>query len=191
MRELDERRSARSTCSMSRACKKSALRTPRSTSSSRTVYVVDPELMTRAKQDMIVMHPLPRVYELSMEVDDDPRAAYFPADGKRHVHPHGPAGRRAGQGIACDEPFSNSSKQTATAPEQPALRGPRPAPGALSARDRRPIRTRSSPSTGRSSTPRATWSAPTSPTMPSTRPTACTACAPCSRRSSTSAPTSR
>jgi aspartate carbamoyltransferase len=40
-------------------------------------YVVDPELLGRAKQDMIVMHPLPRVYELSMEVDDDPRAAYF------------------------------------------------------------------------------------------------------------------
>jgi len=40
-------------------------------------YVVDPELLSRAKQDMIVMHPLPRVYELSMEVDDDPRAAYF------------------------------------------------------------------------------------------------------------------
>jgi aspartate carbamoyltransferase len=40
-------------------------------------YVVDAELLSHAKQDMIVMHPLPRVYELSMEVDDDPRAAYF------------------------------------------------------------------------------------------------------------------
>jgi len=43
----------------------------------KDIYVVDPELLTRAKQDMIVMHPLPRVYELSMEVDNDPRAAYF------------------------------------------------------------------------------------------------------------------
>jgi aspartate carbamoyltransferase catalytic subunit len=43
----------------------------------KDVYVVDPELLSRAKQNMIVMHPLPRVYELSMEVDDDPRAAYF------------------------------------------------------------------------------------------------------------------
>jgi aspartate carbamoyltransferase len=43
----------------------------------KDVYVVDPKLLNRAKQDMIVMHPLPRVYELSMEVDDDPRAAYF------------------------------------------------------------------------------------------------------------------
>jgi aspartate carbamoyltransferase catalytic subunit len=30
-----------------------------------------------AKDRMIVMHPLPRVGEISMEVDDDPRAAYF------------------------------------------------------------------------------------------------------------------
>ena len=43
----------------------------------KSCYVVDPELLSRARQDMIVMHPLPRVYELSMEVDDDPRAAYF------------------------------------------------------------------------------------------------------------------
>jgi aspartate carbamoyltransferase catalytic subunit len=40
-------------------------------------YVIDPELMSAAKQDMIVMHPLPRVYELDTRVDDDPRAAYF------------------------------------------------------------------------------------------------------------------
>ena len=40
-------------------------------------YVVDPALLARAQADMIVMHPLPRVYEISMEVDDDPRAAYF------------------------------------------------------------------------------------------------------------------
>ncbi|MCJ7703505.1 MAG: hypothetical protein MUO62_18130, partial [Anaerolineales bacterium] len=30
-----------------------------------------------AKERMIVMHPLPRVTEISMELDDDPRAAYF------------------------------------------------------------------------------------------------------------------
>ena len=33
--------------------------------------------MTLAKEDMIVLHPLPRVNEISVEVDDDPRAAYF------------------------------------------------------------------------------------------------------------------
>jgi aspartate carbamoyltransferase len=40
-------------------------------------YVVDPDLMARAKQKMIVMHPLPRVGEISYAIDDDPRAAYF------------------------------------------------------------------------------------------------------------------
>src|ERR1700752_357980 len=40
-------------------------------------YVIDPEVMKAAKQDMIVMHPLPRVTEFSMDFDDDPRAAYF------------------------------------------------------------------------------------------------------------------
>jgi aspartate carbamoyltransferase len=43
----------------------------------KNIYVVDLDLMSRAKADMIVMHPLPRVYEIAMEVDDDPRAAYF------------------------------------------------------------------------------------------------------------------
>jgi aspartate carbamoyltransferase catalytic subunit len=33
--------------------------------------------MKRAKKDMIVMHPLPRVTEISQDFDDDPRAAYF------------------------------------------------------------------------------------------------------------------
>ena len=33
--------------------------------------------MELAKPDMIVLHPLPRVNEISTEVDDDPRAAYF------------------------------------------------------------------------------------------------------------------
>lgn len=40
-------------------------------------YVINPELMKGAKKDMIVMHPLPRVSEISMDFDDDPRAAYF------------------------------------------------------------------------------------------------------------------
>ena len=40
-------------------------------------YVIDPDVMKPAKQDMIVMHPLPRVTEISMDFDDDPRAAYF------------------------------------------------------------------------------------------------------------------
>lgn len=40
-------------------------------------YILDKQKMTLAKSDMIVMHPLPRVNEISTEVDDDPRAAYF------------------------------------------------------------------------------------------------------------------
>jgi aspartate carbamoyltransferase catalytic subunit len=40
-------------------------------------YVIDPEIMKAAKQEMIVMHPLPRVGEISVDFDADPRAAYF------------------------------------------------------------------------------------------------------------------
>ena len=40
-------------------------------------YILDKEKMKLAKKDMIVLHPLPRVNEISVEVDDDPRAAYF------------------------------------------------------------------------------------------------------------------
>jgi aspartate carbamoyltransferase catalytic subunit len=43
----------------------------------RGAYVITPETMRSAKEAMIVMHPLPRVGEIAMEVDDDPRAAYF------------------------------------------------------------------------------------------------------------------
>ena len=40
-------------------------------------YVLTPEKMKTAKQEMRVLHPLPRVNEISVAVDDDPRAAYF------------------------------------------------------------------------------------------------------------------
>lgn len=40
-------------------------------------YVITPDTLKAAKDRMIVMHPLPRVGEISIEVDDDPRAAYF------------------------------------------------------------------------------------------------------------------
>ena len=40
-------------------------------------YILDNKKMEHAPQDMIVMHPLPRVNEIAVEVDDDPRAAYF------------------------------------------------------------------------------------------------------------------
>ena len=40
-------------------------------------YVIDPSVMKTARQEMAVMHPLPRVGEISIDFDDDPRAAYF------------------------------------------------------------------------------------------------------------------
>ena len=40
-------------------------------------YILDAAKMENAKSDMIVMHPLPRVNEIAVEIDSDPRAAYF------------------------------------------------------------------------------------------------------------------
>lgn len=40
-------------------------------------YILDKAKMALAKEDMLVLHPLPRVNEISVEVDDDPRAVYF------------------------------------------------------------------------------------------------------------------
>ena len=39
--------------------------------------ILNKEKMALAKDDMLVLHPLPRVNEISVEVDDDPRACYF------------------------------------------------------------------------------------------------------------------
>ncbi|MDO9099153.1 MAG: aspartate carbamoyltransferase [Caldisericota bacterium] len=43
----------------------------------KDVYILDAAKMRLAREDMIVMHPLPRVGEIAYEVDDDPRAYYF------------------------------------------------------------------------------------------------------------------
>lgn len=40
-------------------------------------YVLDKAKLSLAKEDMLILHPLPRVNEISVEVDDDPRAVYF------------------------------------------------------------------------------------------------------------------
>ncbi len=40
-------------------------------------FILDAEKMKYAKKDMYVLHPLPRVNEISAEVDNDPRAVYF------------------------------------------------------------------------------------------------------------------
>ncbi len=43
----------------------------------KDTYILDPEKLRTAKSDMAILHPLPRVNEISVKVDDDPRAAYF------------------------------------------------------------------------------------------------------------------
>ncbi len=43
----------------------------------RDSYILTPQKMKAARDDMIVMHPLPRVNEISPEIDSDPRACYF------------------------------------------------------------------------------------------------------------------
>lgn len=40
-------------------------------------YILDKDKLSAAREDMLVLHPLPRVNEISVEVDSDPRAAYF------------------------------------------------------------------------------------------------------------------
>jgi aspartate carbamoyltransferase len=51
--------------------------TPEQYEEVKGVFVITPETLKAAKSDMIVMHPLPRVNEIAVEVDTDPRAAYF------------------------------------------------------------------------------------------------------------------
>lgn len=50
----------------------------------KDTYVLDPEKLVPAKKDLCILHPLPRVNEISVAVDDDPRAAYWKQvqDGK-------------------------------------------------------------------------------------------------------------
>ena len=43
----------------------------------KDVYILNEEKLKLADKDMPVLHPLPRVDEISLDVDDDPRAAYF------------------------------------------------------------------------------------------------------------------
>ena len=40
-------------------------------------YILDKQKLSLAKDDMYILHPLPRVNEIAVEVDNDPRAAYF------------------------------------------------------------------------------------------------------------------
>ena len=40
-------------------------------------YILYPERLNNAKSDLSILHPLPRVNEISVAIDDDPRACYF------------------------------------------------------------------------------------------------------------------
>ncbi len=51
--------------------------TPEEYEQVKGVYIITPETLKDAKDDMVVMHPLPRVNEITEQVDVDPRAAYF------------------------------------------------------------------------------------------------------------------
>ncbi|MBQ2776123.1 MAG: aspartate carbamoyltransferase [Peptococcaceae bacterium] len=43
----------------------------------KDTYILTPDKLIPAKEDLIILHPLPRVNEISVDVDDDPRACYF------------------------------------------------------------------------------------------------------------------
>jgi aspartate carbamoyltransferase len=51
--------------------------TPEEYEEVKGVYIISPETLKPARDDMIVLHPLPRVNEITEDVDADPRAAYF------------------------------------------------------------------------------------------------------------------
>ena len=51
----------------------------------KNFYILTKAKMELAKDDMLVLHPLPRVNEISVEVDDDPRAAYFQSGAVRRL----------------------------------------------------------------------------------------------------------
>ena len=94
-------------------------------------YVLDMPKMVLGKADMAVLHPLPRVNEIALAVDDDPRAAYFEqAQNGVYVRmalilPAGRAGsfrtaRRRGNGCAVPEPpLYHGCRRRACAPVRP------------------------------------------------------------------------
>ena len=43
----------------------------------KDTYILDPEKLENAKKEMCILHPLPRVNEITVDVDKDPRAAYW------------------------------------------------------------------------------------------------------------------
>ncbi len=52
-------------------------KSPEEYEAQKNVFVLDSEKLALARQDMIILHPLPRVNEITVDIDDDPRALYF------------------------------------------------------------------------------------------------------------------
>ena len=52
-------------------------------------YILTPEKLKNAKPDLRILHPLPRVNEISVAVDEDPPCLLLQAGAVRQVHPHG------------------------------------------------------------------------------------------------------
>ena len=55
----------------------------------KDTYVLDPEKLIPAKEDLCILHPLPRVNEITVAVDNDPRACYFRQVKNNKIYPHG------------------------------------------------------------------------------------------------------
>ena len=61
-------------------------------------YILTPEKLRNAKESLSILHPLPRVNEISVAIDDDPRACYFKQALNGKVHAHGADSETAGGG---------------------------------------------------------------------------------------------
>lgn len=94
------------------------------------IYILTRRKLDRAKEKMLVMHPLPRVDEITVDVDDDPRAAYFQQARYRDVCTDGPvvrpgepapAGTDGGGGDRDQAVCSNPRCITQTQPYLPPL----------------------------------------------------------------------
>lgn len=68
----------------------------------KSIYTLDPEKMKLARPDMPVLHPLPRVDEITRTVDDDPRAVYFGSGAEWRLCSHGTNYGSVGNCRSCD-----------------------------------------------------------------------------------------
>ncbi len=61
-------------------------------------YILTPEKLKTAKASLSILHPLPRVNEISVAIDDDPRAVLFQAGAERQIYAYGADSEAAGGG---------------------------------------------------------------------------------------------